>query len=121
MKRHIPVITLSLLILTSCDSNGQDAFPDVVTVSKSDNLKRVKGTKFFVNVPNTYRPLERLVRLQKDDRTYFQVIEVPNSNFIEYKSKMSRQTMESQGAKVDAFETVKFNGFDGLYFEGLLK
>ena len=31
---------------------------------------------------------------------------------------MSRQAIESQGAKVDAYETVKFNGFDGLYFEG---
>ena len=118
MKRHIALIVLSILTLTSCDSNGQDTFPDVITVSKSDKLKRVKGTKLFVNIPSTYQPLEKLVRLQKDDRTYFQVIEVPNSNFIEYKSKMSRQAIESQGAKVDAYETVKFNGFDGLYFEG---
>ena len=118
MKRHIALIALSLLTLTSCDTKGQDTFPDVITASKADNLKRVKGTKLFVNVPHTYQPLEKLVRLQKDDRTYFQVIEVQNSNFIEYKSKMSRQAIESQGAKVDAYETVKFNGFDGLYFEG---
>lgn len=118
MKRHIALIVLSILTLTSCDSNGQDTFPDVITVSKSDKLERVKGTKLFVTVPDTYQPLEKLVRLQKNDRTYFQVIEVPNSNFIDYKSKMSRQAIESQGAKVDAYETVKFNGFDGLYFEG---
>ena len=83
MKRHIALIVLSILTLTSCDSNGQDTFPDVITVSKSDKLKRVKGTKLFVTVPETYQPLEKLVRLQKNDTTYFQVIEVPNSNFIE--------------------------------------
>jgi hypothetical protein len=118
MKRHITCIAFFFLTLTSCQSNGQDTFPDVVANSKSDNLKRVRGTKLFVNTPSNYQPLEKLVRLQKDDRTYFQVIEVPNSNFVEYKSKMSRQAIESQGAKVDAYEAVKFNGFDGLYFEG---
>jgi hypothetical protein len=118
MKRHIAFIVLSILTLTSCNSNGQDTFPDVIAVSKSEKLKRVKGTRLFVNVPSSYQALEKLVRLQKDDRTYFQVIDVPNSNFVEYKSKMSRRAIESQGAKVDVYETVEFNGFDGLYIEG---
>ena len=118
MKRNKTLIAFFLLILTSCESTGQNTFPDTVSVSGSDNLKRVKGTKLFVTVPSTYQPLEKLVRLQKDDRTYFQVIEVPNGNFIDYKSKMSKQAIESQGAQVDAYETVKFNGFEGLYFEG---
>jgi hypothetical protein len=118
MKRHISPIVFFLLTLTSCDSKSQDTFPDVVSVTKSDNLKRVKGTKLFVNVPGSYQPFEKLVRLQKDNQTYFQIIEVPNSNFPDYKNKMSRQAIESQGAKVDAYEAVKFNGFDGLYFEG---
>lgn len=118
MKRNITIIASLILTLISCRSKSQDTFPDVINVSKSDNLKRVKGTKFFVNIPSTYQPFEKLVRLQKDDQTYFQIVEVPNSNFVEYKNKMSRQSVESQGARIDAYETFKFNGFDGLYFEG---
>ena len=41
-----------------------------------------------------------MVRLQRDNNTYFQAIEIPNSNFNEYKSKLTKQAIESQGAKV---------------------
>lgn len=54
-----------------------------------------------------------IVRYQKDDNTYFMVVEVRNGNFNESKSKFSRQATIDQGAKVDAYETVKYNGFEG--------
>ena len=118
MKKIIYLIALSAaMILFSC-INGQDVFPNTVNVTKTDNLVRMKGSKLFAKVPDDYKPITSLVRYQKNDHTYFQVIEIPNTNFVEYKSKTSRQAMESQGAKVDAYETVKYNGFDGIYFEG---
>lgn len=118
MKSYIFLIVLSVALALSSCSNGQDVFPNTVTVVKTDNLVRMKGSKLFANVPGDYKPLTSLVRYQKNDNTYFQVVEVPNTNFVEYKGKMSRQAIESQGAKIDAYETVNYNGFDGIYFEG---
>ena len=116
-----PITFASLLFsltISSCFNTGQDTFPQVISVVKSDSLTRVKGTRLFVKVPNTYQPLEKLVRYQKNDDTYFQVIEDPNGSFNEFVSNMSKQAIESKGAKVDVYENVKFNGLDGLYFEG---
>jgi hypothetical protein len=118
MKNNLFLIALSVALTLSSCSNGQDVFPNTVNVTKTDKLVRMKGSRLFANVPDGYKPLTSLVRYQKNDNTYFQVIEVPNTNFVEYKSKMSRQAIESQGAKVDAYETVNYNGFDGIYFEG---
>ena len=111
-------ITLTLSIaLISC-SNGQTSFPDNVSVTKTENLKRIKGTKLFVTTPDTYKPMESMVRLQRDNNTYFQVIEIPNSNFNEYKSRLTKQAIESQGAKVDIDKPIKYNGYDAIYFSG---
>jgi hypothetical protein len=118
MKKNISIIALGAAMTFFSCSNGQDVFPNTVNVSRTDNLVRMKGSKLFVKVPADYKPLTSLVRYQKSDRIYFQVIEVPNTNFVEYKSKISRQSIESQGAKVDAHETVQYNGFEGIYFEG---
>src|SRR5688572_11160199 len=65
----IVLLPLLAILLTSC-GNSQETFPTNINVSKTENLKRIKGTKLFVDVPDTYKPLEKLVRLQKDDRTY---------------------------------------------------
>ncbi len=118
MKSNLFLIVLSVTLTLSSCSNSEDVFPNTVTVAKTGNLVRMKGSKLFAKVPGDYIPLTSLVRYQKNSNTYFQVIEVPNTNFVAYKSKMSRQAIESQGAKVDAYETVNYNGFDGIYFEG---
>jgi len=118
MKSNLFLIVLSVTLTLSSCSNSEDVFPNTVTVAKTGNLVRMKGSKLFAKVPGDYIPLTSLIRYQKNNNTYFQVIEVPNTNFVAYKSKMSRQAIESQGAKVDAYETVNYNGFDGIYFEG---
>lgn len=101
----------------SC-SNGQNNFPDTINNKKTDDLKRMKGTKYFVKAPDSYKPLESLIRYQKDNNTYFQIIQVPNTNFAEYKTKVSRKSIESKGAVIDVYKPVSYNGFDGLYIEG---
>jgi len=118
MKKNISLFALSAAMTFFSCSNGQDVFPNTVNVLKTDNLVRMKGSKLFVKVPDDYKPITSLVRYQMNDNTFFQVIEIPNTNFLEYKSELSRQAIESQGAKVDAHETVKYNGFEGIYFEG---
>jgi len=58
------------------------------------------------------------VRYQKNDQTYFQVIEIPNSNIVEYKQRMTKEFIESKGAKVDVDKPVMYNGYQAIYFEG---
>lgn len=118
MRHLIFTTTLAFCIaFTSC-SNGQNTFPDSVNVVKTENLKRVKGTKLFVSTPDSYKPMESMIRLQRDNNTYFQAIEIPNSNFNQYKSKLSKQAIESQGAKVDIDKLIKYNGYNAIYFSG---
>ncbi len=59
-----------------------------------------------------------MVRLQRDNHTYFQAIVIPNSNFNEYKNLLTRETFESQGAKVDIYKPIKYNGYNAFYFSG---
>lgn len=107
----------SFMAFASC-SNGQRPFPDNINVTKAESLKRIKGTKLFVTTPATYKPMESMVRLQRDNNTYMQVMEIPNSNFTEFKSKLTREAIESQGAKVDIIKPVKYNGYGAIYFSG---
>lgn len=118
MNNFLFACTLAIFIcITSC-SNGQKPFPEKINVTKTENLKRVKGTRLFVIAPAGYKPLESLIRLQKNDNTYFQVIEIPTGNFTESKSKLTKQSIESQGAKVDVYKPIKYNGYDAVYFSG---
>jgi hypothetical protein len=102
---------------SSC-SSGQESFPDTISIAKSDKLKRVKGTRLFVSTPDNYNPIESMVRMQRDGNTYFQVLEIPNTNFLEYKGNLTKEAIESKGAKVDIDKPVKYNGFDAIYFSG---
>ena len=118
MKLLLSAITLTVCIsLTSC-SNGQNSFPDNISVTKTESLKRIKGTKLFVSTLDNYKPMESMIRLQRDNNTYFQAIEIPSSNFNEYKSKLTKQAIESQGAKVDIDKPIKYNGYNAIYFSG---
>jgi hypothetical protein len=111
------IILIISIALTSC-SNRQTSFPDNIRVTKTEKLRRIKGTKFFITTPDTYKPMESMIRLQRDNNTYFQAMEIPNSTFTGYKGKVTKQYIESQGAKVDIFKTVKYNGYDAIYCTG---
>jgi len=118
MRHLIFATTVAFCIaLTSC-SSGQNPFPGNINVVKTENLKRLKGTKLFLNTPGTYKPMESMVRLQRDNNTYLQAIEFPSTNFNEYKSKLTKEAIENQGAKVDIDKPVKYNGYDAIYFSG---
>jgi hypothetical protein len=111
------IILIISIAFTSC-SNGQSSFPENIRVTKTEKLKRIKGTKFFVTTPATYQPMESMIRLQRDNNTYFHAMEIPNSTFTDYKSKVTKQSIESKGAKVDIFKHVTYNGYDAIYCSG---
>lgn len=96
----------------------KSAFPEQVKVTKTADLKRIKGTRLFVAMPANYKPIENLVRLQRDENTYLQVLEMPEGNFIQYQQEMTKEHIESKGAQVDIVQPLQYNGYDALYFSG---
>jgi hypothetical protein len=71
MRTYTIVLFLLLAILFSSCGNSQETFPTHINVYKTEDLKRIKGTKLFVYVPDTYKPFEKLGRLQKDHQEFF--------------------------------------------------
>lgn len=119
MKKRLPlkILIIVTIVIFSCE-NSKDVFPDEINASKTGSLKRIEGTRLFTKTPDTYSFFKNLIRYQKNDNTYFQVIDVPNTAFAEYKSKTTPEAITRQGAKIDVYEPVKFNGFEGTYSEG---
>jgi len=62
--------------------------------------------------------METMVRMQRDNNTYFQVLEIPNTNFNEYKGSLTKEAVERKGVKVDIDKPVQYNGYDAIYFSG---
>jgi len=118
MRFSVLALVLVFFVCSLSCSNGQSSFPNTINVTKTAGMKRIKGTKLFVSAPAIYQPIESMVRLQKDDNTYLTAIEIPNSNFKEYKSQLTREAIESKGAKIDIDKPVKYNGYDAIYFLG---
>lgn len=118
MRSFLFASTFIFCISLSFCSNGQKPFPEKINVTKTENLKRIKGTRLFVNTPAGYFPIETMIRLQKNDHTYLQAAEVPGSNFNEHKSKLTKEAIESKGAKVEIYKQVKYNGYDAIYMSG---
>jgi hypothetical protein len=112
-------ILIISIAFTSC-SNGQTPFPDNILVTKTEKLRRIKGTKLFVTTPDTYKPIESMIRFERDNKTYFQAMEMPNENFNEHKSRL-KQVLESEGVKFDINKPVKYNGYDAIYMSGSSK
>lgn len=106
-----------LLFLFACKSPGSE-FPAVIDVKSTAGLKRITGTKLFVSAPPNYKYLRNTVRFQRDEHTFLQVIEVPGSNIMEIKEKLTEENIKKQGAKVDELRHILFNGYEALYQSG---
>lgn len=111
---------LALFLLTSllyaCTEEQTSDFPTINTIKTKEHT-RVKGTKVFVVIPDGYRHIETLARYQKKSKLYFQIMEMPAS-YEEAKVNLSKEAIESTGAQVDVYKTLKVNNYNGIYFEG---
>lgn len=117
MRTATAIALFSILLLCSCHPKD-NAFPDKVTVTNSAGLKRIKGTRLFVKVPDSYTPVESLIRYTKNNDTYFQFMQIPGSNFIEHKPQLTKEAIEAQGAKVEVHKPFQYNGYEAIYMEG---
>lgn len=117
MKRIFTILLISFT-LSSCGQDLKDDFPTEIKTEKTDEHKRVKGTKIFAKIPNDFEFIENLSRYQKADNLYVQFIESNSSNFHQAKPNFSREAIESKGAEIDILKDTKLNDLDAIFGDG---
>lgn len=110
-------LVTSLLVLFACNST-ESQFPNVIDVKSTAGLKRITGTKLYVSAPENYKYYKNRVRFERDGNTYMQVMEVPGSNIMDIKEKLTEENIKKQGAKVDELRHIIFNGYEAIYQSG---
>lgn len=112
--------TLLLFVITfsSCAKDLKDNFPTEINTERTEEHKRVEGTKIFAKIPTEYKFIDNLSRYQKEDNLYVQFLESNASNFHQSKPNFSREVIESQGAKVDILKDTKLNDLDAIFGDG---
>lgn len=116
MNKLFLSLLLLITLLCSCAEEQTIDFSAIDT-TKTNQHTRIEGTKAFVVIPKDYRPIETLARYQKNEKLYFQIMEMPVS-YEEAKVNLSKEAIESKGAQVDVYQELKVNNYNGIYFEG---
>lgn len=117
MKIIFTILLISFT-LSSCGQDLKDDFPTEIKTEKTDEHKRVEGTKIFAKIPNDFEFIENLSRYQKADNLYVQFIESNSSNFHQAKPNFSREAIESKGAEIDILKDTKLNDLDAIFGDG---
>lgn len=117
MKRFFTLLLISFT-LSSCSQDLKDDFPTKIKTEKTDEHKRVEGTKIFAKIPKDYKFIDNLSRYQKEDNLYIQFVESNASNFYQAKPNFTREVIESKGAKVDILKDIKLNNLDAVFGDG---
>lgn len=110
--RHICL--LILICIVGCNTH----FPKEIKTIKTKNHINIEGTKIFGIIPSNYECIKELSRYQKNEHLYIQFIEINNTSFYKTKTKLNKESVEEQGAKIDVHQDVKLNKYDAIYLEG---
>lgn len=117
LKSFLVIAILSIAI-SSCGQKTGDKFPEQLQTSKTKGHVNIPGTKVFALIPSSYKHMKELVRFQKNDDLYIQVIASEGSSFTEGKKNFSREAIEAKGATVDILDNTKLNQYEAIYCEG---
>lgn len=115
MKRIIGTM-LILWIVSSCTLKGD--FPTVVTSQKTDKSVRVMGTRVFIQPLKGFEYIKQSATYKKEGKALLRITEANTYGFSEMKGRLTKQSLEAKGTKVDVLKGVKFNQFDAVYAEG---
>jgi hypothetical protein len=83
-------LLMALFILSSCKAQSQHDLnvPDIVQLHTNASALQLPGTRIFMEQPKGYTLVKQLIRLQKNEQTYIQALEVPGANFEEKKTEL---------------------------------
>ncbi|MCZ8198789.1 MAG: hypothetical protein O9267_14405 [Flavobacterium sp.] len=123
MKKKL-IILFILSSLFSCESqiNRDLKIKNEMNSKPGKNETKFAGTRISIQKPNDYELVDKLLRIQKNSKTYIQVFEVPNSSFKDSKSKITKNYEDaiSSGNLPKEFykKEFKFNGNDAILYYG---
>lgn len=113
IKKITYVILIAFFSSCAQATKRKNPFAEDVHVTKNENHKRVKGTRFFAIIPDNYKYYPELKRYQKSENHYVQFMEASTS-FIQSRKEMK---LEESGI-YDIISDIKFNNFSGVFVEG---
>ncbi len=116
--KYVISFILILATISSCSDLSSTDFPDQIKTTKTSKHIQISGTKIFAVIPSDFQFIKELIRYQKSDNLYFQVIEMEGSNFVEAKPNFTREAIEAKGAKIDVIKNLTLNNFEAIYCEG---
>ncbi|MBG9378819.1 hypothetical protein I5907_21480 [Panacibacter sp. DH6] len=120
-------LLFGILLLLSCRAaKAQNDFkiPDQVSISKTASYQQFPGTRVFVEAPKNYELEKQLIRFQKNENTFFQIIESPLTNFAVKKAELVKGFEDAVNTgkipkeyykkefKLDTYDAVLYYGRD---------
>ena len=114
---------LLILTISSCSTSGQIKIPDNIKVGDISSKQRIGNTRVVIDENANYKFIPDIMRLQKSQNQYLQIIEIPNQDYsstiINIINKFN--TIEAQGGNIrlkKEFKLGKFNAFLALAPQG---
>lgn len=101
------IVVVGMHLLKDNLSSGDDSISNNVVVSKTDKHIHVPTTKMYIVPPVNFNFITELLRFQKDDKTYFQIVEMQGVDFA--KNELNRNNLKSKGAKILAWKEFTLN------------
>lgn len=111
------VLLLAINICSSCSIYDKREFVDSVKTVKTDNHKRLLGSRVYLDYQNDFTYLKNLSRIQKTDNQYLMVIESPQSYF-DVQESIYNQFLQLASSDNSVTKRIKVNGKDAIYAEG---
>lgn len=111
-------LILAFVVFAMFYEPGSSDFPAQITTSKRKEHVRAIGTKVYLTVPKKFQYVRELARYKKNDELLVQILEWPESGFLQTKSERTKEALQSGGARLDVYKEIKLNEFEGLYLEG---
>jgi hypothetical protein len=117
MKLLISLLIIPL-VLFSCNEKVNSEFSKNIETKKTENHKRIEGTKVFGIIPEDFKYHKEAARYQKNENLYVLVMEMDGISFNDQKPNLTRKALEEKGAKVDILNNIYLNEFEAIYLEG---
>ncbi|HSD05597.1 hypothetical protein [Flavobacterium sp.] len=123
MNKLIPIILLSLILMSCTTQNNHDLkIPDEIVTKKYADLINFKGTSVFIKKPKDFELVDKSLRIQKNTKTYIEIIEGSVSNFKNTKTTILKyyDTAVKNGNLTKEYykKDFKLNEFNAFIYYG---
>jgi hypothetical protein len=124
MKQAVVLFIFCILYWKGKAQSAHDlAIPGMVVVDKASSTTKLPGTNAFIHQPVSYTLIKQLIRLQKNEGTYIQLMQVPVVSNFEAKRKemednLQRVVAEGKLEKEYYKKEFKLGDYNALLYYG---